>query len=341
MPRRIVTHYREFAPCERLRPYVRSFFSFAPASEERSSRQITQEAVFGPGDPFCAPLFADGHASIVFRLGMVCRANGSWARNPANPEGKLIGPVTRVDPACGAELPAMVGVYVRAGKALILAGVEPADLADRIVPLGALWGRGGDELGYELDGMNESKRIDQLEAVLLRRIAVRPNSETGLDIPRVAAWIRYQRGRVSVESLAREAGVSRQYLTRAFRVGVGVTPKLYCRLARFQAALAYASCGTEVDWAQAAVAAGYTDQSHMIAEFREFSSLTPKRLVTERWFHPFIDRAKAAIGRPASGIVTPAAVTVSFNIPGVAPSAPDPGPLRSSAAFRRWISDSP
>jgi len=36
---------------------------------------------------------------------------------------------------------------------------------------------------------------------------------------------------------------------------------------------------------------GYADQSHMIAEFREFSSLTPQRLAVERWFHPCIDRA--------------------------------------------------
>src|SRR5262249_59183479 len=101
---------------------------------------------------------------------------------------------------------------------------------------------------------------------------------------------------------AGDAGVSRQHLTRAFRASVGVTPKLYCRLARFQSALAYASCGTQVDWAQAAAATGYADQSHMIAEFREFSSLTPQQLVAERWFHPFIERAKERQGRRLPGI---------------------------------------
>ena len=38
---------------------------------------------------------------------------------------------------------------------------------------------------------------------------------------------------------------------------------------------------------------GYADQSHMIAEFRRFSSLTPQMLAREKWFHPFIERAKA------------------------------------------------
>jgi len=81
-------------------------------------------------------------------------------------------------------------------------------------------------------------------------------------------------------------------------VGVNrVTPKLFARLARFQAGLAYAGCGANVDWAQAALELGYADQSHMISEFREFSSLTPQTLARQRWFHPFIERARAVSGR--------------------------------------------
>ena len=48
-------------------------------------------------------------------------------------------------------------------------------------------------------------------------------------------------------------------------------------------------------WARVAAELGYADQSHMIAEFRELSSLTPERLATERWFHPFILEAKSVV----------------------------------------------
>lgn len=97
---------------------------------------------------------------------------------------------------------------------------------------------------------------------------------------------------MSIDSLATAAGVSRQQLTRVFRERVGVSPKVYCRLARFQSALAYARAGDSIDWARVASEVGYADQSRMIAEFRQFSSLTPHMLATERWFHPFIERAK-------------------------------------------------
>jgi hypothetical protein len=41
---------------------------------------------------------------------------------------------------------------------------------------------------------------------------------------------------------------------------------------------------------------GYADQSHMIAEFRQFSGLTPQTLASRQWFHPFIERAKSGGG---------------------------------------------
>jgi len=64
-------------------------------------------------------------------------------------------------------------------------------------------------------------------------------------------------------------------------------PKLFCRLARFRAALACA--GRELTDGSAGLAAelGYVDQSHMIAEFREFSGLTPKPLLLQQRIHPF------------------------------------------------------
>jgi AraC-like DNA-binding protein len=91
-----------------------------------------------------------------------------------------------------------------------------------------------------------------------------------------------------VSALAEAAGVSRQHLTRVFRDVVGLSPKRYCRIARFQAGLAYADTAHEVEWCVAALDLGYADQSHMIAEFREMSGLTPASLATGRWFHPFI-----------------------------------------------------
>jgi AraC-like DNA-binding protein len=185
-----------------------------------------------------------------------------------------------------------VGAYLHPAQLSHVAHVPSCELTDRVVGIEELWGPWALQLSERLATLDESGRVDLLEDALLRQMAEPRERGTAVDIRGLAATLTRRAGRVSIESLAAAAGVSRQQLTRVFRERVGVSPKLFARLARFQAALAYARGGDSVDWARAACELGYADQSHMIAEFRQFSGLTPHLLATERWLHPFIERAK-------------------------------------------------
>jgi AraC-like DNA-binding protein len=284
--------YREFAPCEALREQVRCFFSFsAPAADDVPGRAVTREVRFGKGDPFCAPLFADGHVSMVFSFGTKYRVEGLWDPSPSGPRGHIIGAMSAARPTSFGER-REVGVHFRAAQAPLFLRMPAHELTNRIVAVADLWGAPGSALETRLAEANgDSERLGILESELLERLTERPRPQIALDVPGQAAWVLRRRGLVTVEGLAGAAGVSRQHLTRAFRETVGVTPKLYCRLARFQAGLVYAGRGKTVDWAEAALEMGYADQSHMIAEFREFSGLTPETLLRQRRFHPFMERA--------------------------------------------------
>ena len=189
---------------------------------------------------------------------------------------------------------AQVDIGVVDGHAVVAGVVESAAKVDRIVALDDLWGHCAVDLTCELSAKREEQRVDALERALLRRLGRAPARSTSVDTAGLASWVTAERGRVSVARMADAAGVSRQTLARAFRETVGVTPKVYCMLARFQAALAYAGRGASVEWAGVASDLGYADQSHMIMEFRRFSSLTPHEVASGAWFHPFIERARRA-----------------------------------------------
>jgi AraC-like DNA-binding protein len=290
-------HYREYAPCEALREHVRAFFSFAPSGERApAGRPLLLEIRLGERGPFGAPFLADAHVSVALSFEQAW-ASGRWRRALSAPRGEAVGPMSAVVADGVDECRESVGAFLRAGHAHAFTGAPPAELADRVVALDDLWGAGASSLTGELAAAGEAARIDHLESLLLRRLAQAPVAGAALNTPGLAQWILRARGRLTVERLAFAAGVSRQHLTRSFRETVGVAPKLFARLARFQAGLAYSGCGPNVDWAQAALDLGYADQSHMIAEFREFSSLTPETLARRRWFHPFIERARAARSR--------------------------------------------
>ena len=285
--------YREFAPPRALAAHVRGLFSFTSRAEPVApGRRVTLEIQFSAGDVHRSPMFADGHSSLVFDLGPSLRAEES----AHDVHGTFIGAMRRVTADHRHELPPMVGVFFRPAQASAFTHLPSDELTDRLVAVQELWGPDALDLCEQLATSNESQRLDLIEAALLRRLAQsrEPRAIT-VDIPGLAREVVRHHGQLSIDSLAESAGVSRQHLTRVFREGVGVSPKLYSRLARFQSALVYARAGTRVDWARVACELGYADQSHMIAEFREFSSLTPHMLATERWYHPFIERAKQRV----------------------------------------------
>jgi AraC-like DNA-binding protein len=65
-----------------------------------------------------------------------------------------------------------------------------------------------------------------------------------------------------------------------------MTPKLYCRVRRFQAALSLMARQADVDWAQVALACGYFDQAHFNRDFRAFAGVTPTAYLLQRGEHP-------------------------------------------------------
>ena len=173
----------------------------------------------------------------------------------------------------------------RTGIAIV--GFEPAavsaflrvpvrELRDRIVGLNEVenptWAvRWRDRL---LAAPDEHERVRLLCELLVERIrseARQPLAE------RAVAAIRERGGQESVEGLARRLGVSRRHLNRLFRATVGLGPKRFAEIQRFQAALRAHAVG--LSWADVAAASGYHDQAHLIRSWREITGESPARLL--------------------------------------------------------------
>jgi AraC-like DNA-binding protein len=83
-----------------------------------------------------------------------------------------------------------------------------------------------------------------------------------------------ERGTAPIESIAEESGISRRQLERLFHEQIGVGPKRFASLVRFEWALRhlsrYSSC------ANLAYDAGYADQAHFVRSFRDKAGMTPR-----------------------------------------------------------------
>jgi AraC-like DNA-binding protein len=167
-----------------------------------------------------------------------------------------------------------LGVQVEltaAGALALLGDVEAYN--DAVVPLDAALGRRGTRVVEQLaDAPSWDDRLDALDASFARH-----------DLPTLApevVWLRRQleasRGRARVEPLMDETGWSRRHVTERFRCQLGVTPKAYARLLRFQRATALLmEPGPGRSLAEVATEAGYYDQSHLNRDFVALAGRTP------------------------------------------------------------------
>lgn len=123
--------------------------------------------------------------------------------------------------------------------------------------------------------------IDLIEQWLLSQLRINLTSKCASDINRIAAVVRhmYTAPKSLVPELASVACLSKKQFERRFLAGVGMNPKEYARIVRFQKSLKLMQSRTGNDsQAQIAYQSGYADQSHFIREFRKLCGYTPLSL---------------------------------------------------------------
>jgi AraC-like DNA-binding protein len=90
---------------------------------------------------------------------------------------------------------------------------------------------------------------------------------------------------LGVRETARELGISERRLHLVFSEDVGLSPKQWSRVQRFQRALRALHNGVDMRWAELAATCGYADQAHFSRDFRSFSGIDPTTYSTScgRW----------------------------------------------------------
>lgn len=243
------------APGPMLSKWIESFW-YCHAPELGSTR----ERVLPSGRALLLVNLADDRLS-AWQDGKLSRSGGA----------ALEGARTQAVIVDTAEQARIVGVSFRAGGSYPFFAPSAGALADETADLDALWGASARSTRARLLEQPDSSAVmETLESILLERI-VRPlTRESGLD----RAIRAIERGML-IREVADQMGSSQRRLLRAFEREVGLSPKRYARVRRFQAAIGAINRGEAVAWSTVAHDCGYYDQAHFIHEFKEFSGMRP------------------------------------------------------------------
>jgi AraC-like DNA-binding protein len=184
-----------------------------------------------------------------------------------------------------------MGVLFKPGGAYPFLDAPAGELQNLNVPLDALWGSEAQDLRDRLqEATTPDSRFQVLEECLLGRVNLSRERH-----PAVTLALRAFQAVPQVQTIAevaKDSGLSQKWFIESFRAHVGLTPKLYCRLRRFQRALALIGRRQQLDWAHLALTCGYFDQAHFIRDFRAFSDICPSKYLVDRTEHS--NRARLA-----------------------------------------------
>jgi AraC-like DNA-binding protein len=183
---------------------------------------------------------------------------------------------------------------IRSGQRTVLArlhlgahvavfGVPASEIAGRIVALEDLWGEAAarrffDRLAGATDMLAAAAIV---ESAIAERVAAADTRSQRAQLSLNTASMLTKLTSANVNSVAGELGVSDRHMRRVFRETLGMSPKTFAKLMRFERALRAAHENNHASWANIAAASGYYDQAHLIAECRGMTGVTPQVLLDE------------------------------------------------------------
>jgi AraC-like DNA-binding protein len=254
--------YLEHIPAPPLGRFVQSlWYARAPEPNHRRERVLPS-----------------GHTQVILNLARDylhdCPEGGPERRSPA---AAVVGARSVYEIVNTSDMADLIGILFQP-DALPLFAFDRADLfSNRSVDLEDVWGTRVRELRDRLrEPPRPAERLLCLERLLMQAFAERllgPRPLHHCAVDYALRRIAHAPTVVTVRDIARSTGWSERRFSQVFREQVGLSPKVWCRVQRFQRAVKELHVGVDVPWSKLALDCGYYDQSHFANEFRAFSGV--------------------------------------------------------------------
>jgi len=254
--------YLEYKPAAPLDRFVRSlWYARAPRLDHRRER-----------------ILPTGRVQVILNLArdfLLDCPDGE--RGLRMPPALIVGARSTYEIIDSADLADLIGMVFEPGGFSAFAMDAVDRFSNRSVLLEDVWGPAAPALRnrlQELDGPHA--RLRCLEAFLLRKFAGRLGASSSSRQRAVEfALGRFEGapGISAVREVARSTGWSERRFSQVFREEVGFSPKVWCRIQRFQRTVHRLHAGADIPWSELALDCGFYDQSHFANEFRAFSGI--------------------------------------------------------------------
>lgn len=241
--------YEEITPCTALSPYIHAFWELKGGNEDRQWERN----------------FPDGCAGLVINLGATCLTDNGMVKMDAG-KTYVVGAMTSFKDSFIEENTHLLGVCLKPGVfANFYNYASQSEIIDQTIQLEAVQ-------SFDID-----KLIKNPAYYLNDFFTHRLQNGNGL-LSMVIEDIHRTKGQVNISEIAKRNFTTVRQLERKFKIQIGITPKEYSRIVRFQNALSKIKCsGQETSLLDIAFECGYYDHSHLTNDIKRNTGMLPSQ----------------------------------------------------------------
>lgn len=217
-------------------------------------------------------IIPDGYPEIIFHYDDPYRINisGEWELQSHT---LLAGQIRNHFLLENTGASGMIGVKFKPAGITELFSISMKDFTDVVVDLDSVLGEEFQSISeFMLSQTPYSKKIDQLNYFFLEK--KNKMKKNGNEVREALDIIFRENGVISVSELISELAINERKIERLFNKFVGLTPKFYSRIIRFNYIFQLIQ-KQQLSWSEVAHLSGYYDQSHFISNFQEFTGEDP------------------------------------------------------------------
>ena len=231
------------------------------------------------GCPLVVSLPARPKQLLAFSLGdPYCIHHPESGDREATPRVSVVGPQTHALPGLSifGRVDHFTILFQPAGFHRLF-GVPMTEFTNAAYDAYGVIGSKFPNLEHELaDTPDFAERIRIVEGHFIRMLAALEKPDP---VSIAANCLFASNGMQSVAGMATQAGLSRRQFERRFLQQVGIHPKLYARIVRFNAAVDHKLQWRSDAWSRIANDCGFYDQMHLVRDCRDFTGESPTRLL--------------------------------------------------------------
>lgn len=251
-------NYEEVQPPDYLSEYVRYFWRLESSGTDSGPKTFR--------------IVADGCPGLIFQY---AKNEALYQYNKQLPTAFLYGQSTQHTELRSPQTFSLVGVCFYPNALKPVFGIDAHELTDSCVAVDELSGNHSKRLVDLLPHSQFLVEQTHLLAAYLGSRIRKCNVPVDPAVQYAVGQISESQGTVALRDLRRKLQVSERSFERKFRQTVGISPKLFARICRFQASLNQLRTNNYNRLSDIAFDNGYADQSHFIRGFNQFAGFSP------------------------------------------------------------------